>query len=106
MQAHPGHSANYSVACALIEERPPLRRPKCGAFEYAVPIGSTTPGRLKPLLSAQSRFQPASLLALPAQLEAQAGQGVSWSEENERMLRLSFRLKSFTWEPDFDEPWL
>uniref|UniRef100_A0A7S0IP45 Uncharacterized protein n=1 Tax=Calcidiscus leptoporus TaxID=127549 RepID=A0A7S0IP45_9EUKA len=87
-QVHPGHSANYSLDCSLIEARPPLRRPKCGAFDFMVPLPTDRAGMARPVMG-EGVMQP-----LPLRLAS------------ERLLRLSFRLKTFAWESEFDEPWL
>ena len=71
-----------------MEARPPLLRPKCGAFDFVVQLPTERAGMVQPTM-AQGVLQP-----LPLHLAA------------ERLLRLSFRLKTFTWESEFDEPWL
>ena len=47
---HPGHSANYSEGCLLLEQRPPIGRTKCGAFGYQAalldPLTPHRPGQL------------------------------------------------------------
>ena len=78
---HPGHAANYSSNCTLIERRPPLRRPKCGAFAFDA--------------SGHGTVHAAVLAATPSD---------AWPASSD--LRLSFRLKTHTWEPEFDRPWL
>jgi len=85
---HPGHSANYSLDCALVEARPPLQRRKCGAFAFDgfLPTAGGGPVRVAHLNDAND--------ASPA-----VGAAID-------IVRLSFRLKTFTWEPAFDEPWL
>jgi hypothetical protein len=48
---HPGHGANYSDDCTILEMRPPLRRLKCGGFELTAPLpegGGYRPGRVRP----------------------------------------------------------
>ena len=85
---HPGHGANYSLDCALVEARPPLQRRKCGAFAFDgfLPTAGGGPVRVAHLDDAND--------ASPA-----VGAAID-------IVRLSFRLKTFTWEPAFDEPWL
>ncbi|CAE7868801.1 KIN14E, partial [Symbiodinium microadriaticum] len=73
---HPGHSANYTENCVSLERRPPTNREKCGGFDFILPAAVVGPGRI----------QAAALL-----LPAAPGD-----------LRLSYRLKTFTWEPAFD----
>ena len=102
---HPGHSANYSQDCTLMERRPPLRRSKCGGFTFDhVP---SAPGRLRPVLLADPN--DASPAAAPvsgaAQAEAATSRGGGFGTAA-ALVRLSFRLKTFTWEPEFDVPWL
>ena len=82
---HPGHFANYSAGCTLEEERPPTLRRKCGGFAYDVSLGSGPPLRPAPL-------------APPT--DPPGGGGAP------RLARLTFRLKTFSWEPAFDEAWL
>jgi len=82
---HPGHSANYSTACTLTDSRPPTRRPKCGAFDFVMP-DSDAPGRIRSLPPATAPLGVVPLLS--------------------NDLRLSFRLKTFAWEPEYDEAWL
>lgn len=81
---HRGHFANYSDECSLLEERPPTGRRKCGGFAYDVRLG-------KPAAQPPVRVAP---------LEPPSDAGAR-SEA-----RLTFRLKTFGWEPAFDEPWL
>lgn len=90
--AHPGHSANYSTDCTHYESRPPTHRLKCGAFCFDY-LRSPTP----PLARVPRPFPPAND-ACPAPSAALEGSSVA--------ARLSFRLKTFTWEPAYDEPWL
>jgi len=83
---HPGHGANYSEDCTILETRPPLRRLKCGGFEYSAPLFTG---------GARDTYR--------------TGRVVPWrlaGARAERQLRMSYRLKTFTWEEAFDEPWL
>eukprot|EP00439_Symbiodinium_sp_Y106_P020694 s4960_g2.t1 len=73
---HPGHSANYTENCVSLERRPPTNREKCGGFDFILPAALVGPGRIQ--------------AATPV-LPAAPGD-----------LRLSYRLKTFTWEPAFD----
>ena len=76
---HPGHSANYSTNCTLMDSRPPTRRPKCGGFDLVVP-DSDEPGSIRSLPSAAAPLSTVPLLSTD--------------------LRLSFRLKTFAWEAE------
>ncbi|KAL3928699.1 MAG: hypothetical protein SGPRY_002280 [Prymnesium sp.] len=78
--SHPGHSANYSEGCFLMERRPPQGRLKCGAFVYQIRLSSDA--------------QRAGQVRRANVVSRQAGD-----------LQLSFRLKTFVWEPSFDEVW-
>ena len=81
---HPGHYANYSQDCTLVESRPPTMRPKCGGFVFDGQLHGSGPVRpVKPMRPNDA--------APPL---------------DGHLLRFSFRLKTFTWEPDFDLPWL
>mmetsp|Transcript_36302 Transcript_36302/g.59436 ORF Transcript_36302/g.59436 Transcript_36302/m.59436 type:complete len:239 (+) Transcript_36302:222-938(+) len=71
---HPGHSANFSAHCTILEKRPPTNRTKCGGFDYVV--------------LAQGGVYPADSL----------------HHTGSRHLRLTFRLKTFTSDPAFDTP--
>ncbi len=82
---HAGHFANYSVDCRLTESRPPTRRPKCGGFAFDVQL--------------DPRSRPP--LVQPAPLGAPVGAG-----GRAETARLTYRLKTFTWEAEFDAPWL
>lgn len=83
---HPGHGANYSDDCTILETRPPLRRLKCGGFEYAAPLTHDDSHR-------------AGRVVTPERL---AGTGLG----STRQLRMTYRLKTFAWEEEFDAPWL
>ena len=83
---HPGHGANYSDDCTIFETRPPLRRLKCGGFEYAAPL-------------TQDDLHRTGRVVTPERL---AGAGLG----RMRQLRMTYRLKTFTWEEEFDTPWL
>ena len=83
---HPGHGANYSDDCTIFETRPPLRRLKCGGFEYATPL-------------TQDDSHRTGRVVTPQRL---AGTGLGRT----RQLHMTFRLKTFTWEEEFDTPWL
>ena len=84
--AHPGHGANYSDDCTIFETRPPLRRLKCGGFEYSAPLSTG---------GARDAYRAGRVL--PSR----------WAVPRaERQLRMSYRLKTFTWEAAFDEPYL
>ena len=83
---HPGHGANYSEDCTIFETRPPLRRLKCGGFEYSAPLSTG---------GARDAYRTGRVV--PSRWAA---------PRTERQLRMSYRLKTFTWEPAFDEPWL
>lgn len=99
--AHPGHSANYSDGCQLIDYRPPTRRPKCGAFELLTAhwphrlrrLASRVAGRVRPMVASLAAGAVAPLS--PLRLQASG-----------RRLRLSYRLKTFAWEEEYDRPWL
>ena len=83
---HPGHGANYSDDCTILEMRPPLRRLKCGGFEYSAPLSTG---------GARDAYRAGRVL--PSR----------WAVPRaERQLRMSYRLKTFTWEAAFDEPYL
>jgi len=81
---HPGHSANYSSGCQLYERRPPLDRLKCGAFNYEYPLGG---------IGTRERHVEV------------AGSMPTRQHPDHDILQLSFRLKTFAWEPRFDEEW-
>lgn len=91
---HPGHSANYSHDCTILEKRPPGYRSKCGGFVVDWVAGSQE--------GAARAAQPApgGNDACPTVVVRTATGMAS------HMARLSFRLKTFTWERPFDEPWL
>ena len=83
---HPGHGANYSDDCTIFETRPPLRRLKCGGFEYSAPLSTG---------GARDAYRTGRVV--PSR----------WAVPRaERQLRMSYRLKTFTWEAAFDEPYL
>ena len=83
---HPGHGANYSEDCTIFETRPPLRRLKCGGFEYSAPLSTG---------GARDAYRTGRVV--PSRWAAPRA---------ERQLRMSYRLKTFTWEAAFDEPYL
>ena len=86
---HPGHGANYSEGCTIWENRPPLERRKCGGFAFDWVKDSGREPRVRAVHTGTNRdndMSPPVKSALNA--------------------RLSFRLKTFAWEPQFDEPWL
>lgn len=104
-QVHPGHQANYSVDCTVLEARPPTRRPKCGGFAFDwwwPPTGAAASNGRAAAVAAGQRVGPVRLpgggddtspaLVGPAATAASA--------------RLSFRLKTFGWEPEYDDAWL
>ena len=82
---HMGHFANYSTDCAIVESRPPLRRPKCGGFAFDWWPDPT------------ARTGAAAVRAVASALPSTAAR---------KRPHLSFRLKTFTWEPEFDRSWL
>ena len=89
---HPGHNANYSADCTVMEARPPLRRQKCGgfAFDWRWPSSAADAhGRVT-----AARTPAGGDFASPVATRAAVA------------ARLSFRLKTFAWEPAFDEAWL
>ena len=100
---HPGHSANYSQDCTLTERRPPLRRSKCGAFTFD--SDPSSPGRLRPvlLMEPNDASPGAATVGVAAEVPSTAAR---WPQTAAPLVRLSFRLKTFTWEPEFDVPWL
>ena len=83
---HPGHSANYSWECCVMQRRPPLRRLKCAGFTYDAPM------------------QGSSFVRVPLLTDVNDPSAVD--TDGLGMARLSFRLKTFTWEPEFDDIWL
>ena len=93
--AHPGHGANYTHECTILESRPPLRRQKCGGFAYDwEPDARWRHSRRKVRAGGVHAAHPPP-----------TGDDVS-SPEVGGSARLSFRLKTFTWEPEYDVPWL
>lgn len=86
---HPGHSANYSRDCTLVEARPPSGRKKCGGFAFdSVRASAARANAVHPmaLVNPNDASPPSGAASIAA--------------------RLSFRLKTFMWEPAFDRPWL
>lgn len=96
---HPGHSANYSEGCLRLERRPPINRLKCGAFAYEMPFTDPAATHRAGQLLQGPDWPPPRGRGAAARL-AHRGQRTL------RRLRLSYRLKTFTWEPAFDSPWL
>ena len=93
---HPGHAANYSDSCLLFERRPPLGRLKCGAFGFQYPLmHPLAQHREGHVLPDSTAYGATAVETTRAQLDRAVGR-----------LRLSFRLKTFSWEPAFDEAWL
>ena len=91
---HPGHNANYSDDCTILESRPPLNRKKCGgfAFDFRWPAHPNYPPPIR-----------------AAVLETADERSTGYSTHPDALTigaRLSFRLKTFSWEPDYDEAWL
>jgi hypothetical protein len=89
---HPGHFANYSEGCGHFEARPPTRRRKCGAFTFDASFGSP-------------RVHPVKLAADPNNASPRYGSSLAQGH-TDAAARLSYRLKTFTSEPEFDRPWL
>ena len=103
---HPGHSANFSDGCLRFEQRPPTGRTKCGAFGYhsSLPASSASlhPGQL-----AVSRAGGPELVGMVGGANPSRGILRHIAQETASSgLWLSYRLKTFTWEADYDEEWL
>jgi hypothetical protein len=98
--AHAGHGANYSHECTLMESRPPLRRQKCGGFVYD----------WKPSVawrhSHHARVRAGGVHAIRATPPAASLSDASPGAGETLGARLSFRLKTFAWEPEYDGGWL
>lgn len=91
-KVHEGHNANYSVDCTIWDTRPPLRRPKCGGFAFDW---------------SSARGQAARVRAVqPANGNDASPPWQQRSVDAQPTVRLSFRLKTFAWEAQYDEPWL
>lgn len=101
--AHPGHSANFSDGCQVVDRRPPSYRPKCGAFELITARSLHSPRRLTDRMS-DPRLGQQPVTLLPANTVAPFA---PLSEHAMgRRLRLSYRLKTFAWEESMDRNWL
>ena len=96
---HAGHSANYSLGCARVQTRPPLNRSKCAAFDYTMPLDAGAGGAVVPLAQADGRRSHP-----PSGADGELLLSAPSSRRGE--LQLSFSLKTFGWEPAFDEDWL
>ena len=96
---HAGHSANYSLGCARVQTRPPLNRSKCAAFEYTMRLDAGAGGAVVPLSQAGGRRSHP-----PSGADGELLLSAPSSRRGE--LQLSFSLKTFGWEPAFDEDWL
>lgn len=104
---HAGHSANYSAGCTLLESRPPMHRRKCGGFIYDWYWESTDASRRGGRHRARN-FASAERMR-PLTLAANGNDAAPTRASGKRpasSTRLSFRLKTFSWEPAYDDAWL
>ena len=112
-ETRPTHRTNFSVDCTVIEARPPSRRRKCGGYVYdwRQPLGvvHNTRGceRRASLPHLRTgRDHGVRLAAGAAACSSGSGDDNASVPTVGSHAWLSFRLKTFVWEPEYDEPWL